>query len=102
MEAHSNCNARCSYCSEMFYGGLNPNYDIANMLDKFREEKAFEENMNGVYDYWENYDDEVDRASWWIKKNPKEASVLATFPPSQESGVSRGGGLVIQRDVGTS
>ena len=46
MEAHSNCNARCSYCSEMFYGGLNPNYDIANMLDKFREEKAFEENVS--------------------------------------------------------
>ena len=46
MEAHSNCNARCSYCSEMFYGGLNPNYDIENMLDKFRKEKAFEENVS--------------------------------------------------------
>ena len=46
IEAHSNCNARCSYCSEMFYGGLNPNYDIENMLDKFRKEKAFEENVS--------------------------------------------------------
>jgi|TARA_B100000959_G_scaffold172529_1_gene180543 molybdenum cofactor biosynthesis enzyme MoaA len=45
MEAHSNCNARCSYCSEMFYGGLNPNYNIENMLDKLRKEKAFEENV---------------------------------------------------------
>jgi len=45
MEAHSNCNARCSYCSEMFYGGLNPNYDLEKMLDKFRKEKAFEEKV---------------------------------------------------------
>jgi|TARA_B100001971_G_scaffold122193_1_gene112542 molybdenum cofactor biosynthesis enzyme MoaA len=45
MEAHSNCNARCSYCSKMFYGGLNPNYNIENMLDKLRKEKAFEENV---------------------------------------------------------
>ena len=45
MEAHSNCNARCSYCSEMFYGGLNPNYDLEKMLDKFRKEKAFDEKV---------------------------------------------------------
>ena len=45
MEAHSNCNARCSYCSEMFYGGLNPNYDLEKMLEKFRKEKAFEEKV---------------------------------------------------------
>ena len=45
MEAHSNCNARCSYCSKMYYGGLNPNYNIENMLDKLRKEKAFEENV---------------------------------------------------------
>jgi len=45
MEAHSNCNARCSYCSEMFYGGLNPNYDLEKMLDKFRKEKAFEKKV---------------------------------------------------------
>lgn len=45
MEAHSNCNARCSYCSEMFYGGLNPNYDLEKMLDKFRNEKIFEDDV---------------------------------------------------------
>ncbi len=49
MEAHSNCNARCSYCSKMFYGGLNPNYNIENMLDKLRKEKAFEENVTIVW-----------------------------------------------------
>ena len=32
VEAHSKCNARCSYCSEMFYGGLHPNYDMENVL----------------------------------------------------------------------
>ena len=46
MEAHSNCNARCSYCSEMFYGGLNPNYNLNDMLTKFRKQNFFSENVS--------------------------------------------------------
>ena len=45
IEAHSKCNARCSYCSEMFYGGLNPNYNLNDMLDKFRDNNFFEKNV---------------------------------------------------------
>lgn len=41
MEAHSKCNARCSYCSEMFYGGLKPKYDIEKMFNSFKENKFF-------------------------------------------------------------
>ena len=46
IEAHSKCNARCSYCSEMFYGGLNPNYDLNDMLTKFRGQNIFSENVS--------------------------------------------------------
>ena len=35
IEAHSKCNLRCNYCSDMFYGGLNPNYDLEVMFDNF-------------------------------------------------------------------
>ena len=45
IEAHSKCNARCSYCSEMFYGGLNPNYDLNKMLDKFKKLNIFDKNV---------------------------------------------------------
>ena len=46
IEAHSKCNARCSYCSDMFYGGLNPNYDLNDMLTKFRDQNIFSENVS--------------------------------------------------------
>ena len=45
LEAHSKCNARCSYCSDMFYGGLNPNYNLIKMLDTFRKSNFFENNV---------------------------------------------------------
>ena len=45
IEAHSKCNARCSYCSEMFYGGLNPNYNLNDMLEKFKHQNFFERNV---------------------------------------------------------
>ena len=46
VEAHSKCNARCSYCSEMFYGGLDPNYDIKKTLSKFKEENFLHDNVS--------------------------------------------------------
>jgi sulfatase maturation enzyme AslB (radical SAM superfamily) len=45
IEAHSKCNARCSYCSDMFYGGLNPNYSLELMLDNFRKDNFFEDSV---------------------------------------------------------
>ncbi len=34
IEAHSVCNMRCSYCSETYYGGLKPNYNVIESFDK--------------------------------------------------------------------
>ena len=45
VEAHSKCNARCSYCSDVFYGGLNPNYNLEDMLKKFKDKKIFEKDV---------------------------------------------------------
>jgi len=45
LEAHSKCNARCSYCSEMFYGGLDPNYDLEFMLNDFRKNNFFDKKV---------------------------------------------------------
>jgi len=45
VEAHSKCNARCSYCSDVFYGGLNPNYDLEDMLRKFKDKRFFDKNV---------------------------------------------------------
>ncbi len=46
VEAHSKCNARCSYCSEIFYGGLDPNYDIKKTLSKFKEKNFLHDNVS--------------------------------------------------------
>ena len=45
IEAHSKCNARCSYCSDVFYGGLNPNYDLEVMLKNFKDNNFFDKNV---------------------------------------------------------
>ena len=34
-EHHSICNLRCSYCSETYYGGLKPKYDVNALVDDF-------------------------------------------------------------------
>ena len=41
IEAHSKCNARCSYCSDMFFGGLNPNYDVERLLETLMKKIFF-------------------------------------------------------------
>ena len=46
MEAHSKCNARCSYCSEMFYGGLNPNYDVQETFENLKNSNLFSEKVS--------------------------------------------------------
>jgi len=46
IEANSKCNARCSYCSEMFYGGLNPNYNLETMLTDFKKNHFFENEVS--------------------------------------------------------
>ena len=49
LEAHSKCNARCSYCSEMFYGGLDPNYDLEFMLDDFKKNNFFDNKVAATW-----------------------------------------------------
>lgn len=46
IEIHSKCNARCSYCSEMYYGGLNPKYDFTKFYEKLSDNKIFEEDVS--------------------------------------------------------
>ena len=46
IEAHSKCNLRCNYCSEMFYGGLNPSYDLEKMFESFKKNKFFSKNVS--------------------------------------------------------
>lgn len=46
IEAHSKCNLRCNYCSDMFYGGLNPNYDLEKTFDNFKKENFFTKDIS--------------------------------------------------------
>ena len=32
VESHSLCNMKCSYCSEIYYGGLKANYDVKKIV----------------------------------------------------------------------
>ena len=41
VEQHSFCNLRCTYCSEMFYGGKKPQYDVLGFVKKLSHEKSF-------------------------------------------------------------
>ena len=34
VESTSVCSMKCTYCSEMYFGGLNPNYDVEKTLTK--------------------------------------------------------------------
>ncbi len=46
IEVHSKCNARCSYCSDIFYGGLNPIYKITEIIDELKKESAFDDEVS--------------------------------------------------------
>ncbi len=41
VEQHSFCNLRCTYCSEMFYGGKKPQYDVWGFASKLSQEGSF-------------------------------------------------------------
>ncbi|MDI6774079.1 MAG: glycosyltransferase [Verrucomicrobiota bacterium] len=42
LEYHSVCNLRCSYCSEVYYGGVGAQYDVGALIDDLLEEKALD------------------------------------------------------------
>jgi len=37
VEAHSRCNMRCSYCSDIYYGNVLPKYDVMALFDRYAE-----------------------------------------------------------------
>ena len=38
IEHHSFCNLRCNYCSEIYYGGKKPNYNVLSLLEQLGKE----------------------------------------------------------------
>jgi glycosyltransferase involved in cell wall biosynthesis/organic radical activating enzyme len=42
-EYHSLCNLRCNYCSEKYYGGKTPNYDVIGFVNQLVQEQLLEE-----------------------------------------------------------
>ena len=46
IETHSVCNMKCTYCSDVYYGGLRPQYNFENVLKKFKKENAFSKNLD--------------------------------------------------------
>tara|TARA_Y100000590_G_scaffold468596_1_gene651971 strand:+ start:2532 stop:3872 length:1341 start_codon:yes stop_codon:yes gene_type:complete len=37
IESHSVCNMKCTYCSDIYYGGLKANYNIEKIFNKFKK-----------------------------------------------------------------
>ena len=42
LEYHSMCNMRCSYCSETYYGGDKPKYDVFKLLEELSDDNCLE------------------------------------------------------------
>ena len=42
VESTSVCSMKCTYCSEIYYGGLKPNYDTGSVLQKLKKYKTKE------------------------------------------------------------
>ena len=49
MEVHSVCNLKCTYCSEIYYGGKQPNYDIEKVLTDFQSKGAIAKDVSLVW-----------------------------------------------------
>jgi molybdenum cofactor biosynthesis enzyme MoaA len=41
IEQHSVCNLRCSYCSDIYYGGKRPKYDVLKFIKSLSEQGYF-------------------------------------------------------------
>ena len=46
IETHSVCNMKCTYCSDIYYGGLKPNYNFEEVINKFKKVKIFSKKLN--------------------------------------------------------
>ena len=45
IENHSNCNMKCTYCSEIYYGGKEANYNLLNCLEEFVENDKIRDDL---------------------------------------------------------
>ena len=46
VESHSVCNMKCTYCSDTYYGGKKPNYDLGTVLKNIKKSKSFSRKIN--------------------------------------------------------
>ena len=46
IETHSVCNMKCTYCSEIYYGGLEANYNFEKIIEKFKKAKVFSKKLD--------------------------------------------------------
>jgi len=45
IENHSNCNMRCTYCSETYYGGKEANYNLLKSLEELVDQDRIADNL---------------------------------------------------------
>ena len=46
IEAHSVCSMKCTYCSDVYYGGKKPNYDLKKILKEFTDNNCFSKTVD--------------------------------------------------------
>lgn len=46
IETHSVCNMKCTYCSDVYYGGLRPKYNFEKVLDNFKKANVFSKKLD--------------------------------------------------------
>ena len=49
IENHSVCNMKCTYCSEIYYGGKKSNYDLKNLLYKLENSGVLSKDIRIVW-----------------------------------------------------
>jgi pyruvate-formate lyase-activating enzyme len=49
LEYHSICNLKCNYCSDTYYGGMRPKYDVKNVLSELYNNNSLEECKSVVW-----------------------------------------------------
>jgi molybdenum cofactor biosynthesis enzyme MoaA len=42
LEYHSICNLKCTYCSDTYYGGMSPNYNVKGVLSELHNNNALD------------------------------------------------------------
>ena len=85
VEQHSFCNLRCTYCSEMFYGGKKPQYDVWGFASKLSQEGSFHNCRQVV---WGGGEPTLDKSFENIFKTiQKNAKPKASATPAVDWGV---------------